>query len=229
MNKPSFVYCFTKKLASDTKSYRVSLKIFEDSVKYLSKIYNYKIYSDEDTLNDIKHLGDNIELVNTNNFIFYDDFKVSLLSVLKTNEILIDPDVLVYKKVECDLDTDIIFCHKDLPQEPWYKDYIHILEGSLLYEKLIPLENIPFIPNIGFLKINNSKLLKDYTYYYDLYSKDLLSRPSKSLDGASIFLGQCLLGLLLYEDNYSYFNLRDANTREKYVHLAGPQKFELYK
>jgi len=229
MSKPSFVYCFSKKLSTDSDKYRISIKVFEDSVKHLSKLYDFRIVSDKDTFQDIEHLSDNIEIFDTDGFTFVDDFKLSLIHKLRDNEIIIDPDVLVYKKLYTNLSLDSVFCHSDSPNDYWYQDYIPNFKGSLLYDKIKHSGSIPFIPNIGLLRINNPDLLSDYKFYYNLYKQDLLKHDYSNLFSASILLGQYLLGILLYEGNYSYFNYRDSNTKDQYFHLAGPQKFELYK
>lgn len=228
-SSPTFVYCFTKRLATSADKYTISLKVFRDSVKFLSRYYSYKVYTDLETIEDIKGFAESITVINTDNFIFLDDFKVFVLGIVEDNEIIIDPDVLIYNKLTANYNSDIIFCHRDLPSQPWYQENIENINGSLLYSRIEKDGEIPFIPNLGFLKINNSKLLTDYITQYSLYRNDLLSRFTGNLYGASILLGQYLLGILLYEGNYSYFNHRDNNSKEVYVHLAGPQKFEIYK
>ena len=238
MSKPRFVYCFTKKLSTELDKYKISLKVFSDSVKYLSKNYNYKIYTDLDTYKDIKSFGENINIVDTESIFFTDDFKVSILDSLADNEVYIDPDVFIYSKLNINYNSDLIFCHRDTPSAWWYQDYIESIKGSLLYDKIRnwedkikinEAEQIPFVPNIGFLKINNSNLRRNYIDQYNLYREDLLTRPINNRNGISILLGQYLLGILFNEGKYSYFNHRDNNTKENYIHLAGPQKFELYK
>lgn len=229
MSKPRFVYCFTKKLSTELDKYKITLKVFSDSVKYLSEYYEYKIYTDKDTFEDIKHLGKDIQLFDTDNFIFADDFKVSLLDFIDQDEIIIDPDVLIYRPLNHRKDQDVVFCHRDNQEEYWYQDNIPFIENTLLCERIKLAGKIPFIPNLGFLQIYNSNLIKEYTSTYFKYREDLLNKVTENLFGASILLGQYLLGILLYEGNYSYFSHRDANTEEQYVHLAGPQKFEIYK
>lgn len=228
-NKPFYVYCFSKKLSTDLERYRISIKVFEDSVKHLSKLYPYRIVTDKETVPDIGHLSKDIEVVDSSGFIFIDDFKLSLVGSLTDTEVIIDPDVLVYKELNSNLNLNAIFCHSDSPNDYWYQDYIPNFKGSLLFDRIKNAGKIPFVPNIGLLKINNPKLLSDYKFYYNLYREDLINRQYDHLSSASILLGQYLLGILLYEGNYSYFNYRDTNNTEQYVHLAGPQKFKLYK
>lgn len=229
MSKPRFVYCFTKNLSTNLDNYKISLKVFSESVNYLSKNYNYKIYTDKDTLEDIQHLGKDIRLFNTDDFIFADDFKVSLLDFIDQDEIIIDPDVLVYSKLNTRIDQDIVFCHRDNQDEYWYQNNLPFIKGTLLSDRIQEAGKIPFIPNLGFLQIYSSQLRNQYVSTYMEYKEDLLNEVKENLFGSSILLGQYLLGILLYEGNYSYISHRDVNTEDQYVHLAGPQKFEIYR
>lgn len=229
MSKPCFIYCFTKLLASDDKQYSISLEVFKKSVNFLSGKYPYKIFTDSSTADDIKLFSNYIYTVNTDEFKFLDDFKISLLPKLQSNEILIDPDVLIYKELKVNLDADLIFDYKDAVRQKWYLDGIVNLKGTLLYDKINSIENLPFVPNIGFLKINNNQLLEDYTALYYKYRKDILDKHIRNYRGLSIMLGQYLLGILLYEGNYSYISNRKNNSGEVYVHLGGQQKYIKYK
>ena len=81
----------------------------------------------------------------------------------------------------------------------------------------------------AFLKINNKKLLKEYIELYEYYSKDIIDKKDEKLSDYSMILGQYLLGMLLFEGNYSYLYMRGVNKGSKYSHLAGPNKYEKFK
>jgi len=124
---------------------------------------------------------------------------------------------------------DIIFEHKDSPKKPWYVDYLDKLDGTLLYDKIVSTGNIPFVPNIGFFKINNSRLLSLFKEKYYEYRKDIINKLNGNYNQYNLLLGQYLLGIILYEENFSYLGLRSINGVEKYTHMAGPDKYKKYR
>lgn len=229
MSKLSFVYCFSKNLAVTEEQYTVSLELLESSTKLLGQFFKFKIVTDTDTVEDLNHLTKDIEIVDTKKFIFLDDFKISLLDTLLPDEILVDPDIIMNRRPIIENNKDIIFDYKDSPLQKWYTQEIDKLKGTLLYDRIKQAKDIPFIPNIGFLRINNITLLSEYIKMYKIYSKDIIDKIQVSFPKFSIFLGQYLLGILLYEGNYSYFNLRSVNSGKVYIHLGGEQKYEKLK
>jgi hypothetical protein len=99
MSKPSFVYCFSKKLAANEEQYAINLLLLEKSIGYIKKLYEYRIITDEQTLEDIKTLSDNIKIINSDNFIFLEDIKTTLVSSLNDNELIVDPDLFNSNKL----------------------------------------------------------------------------------------------------------------------------------
>lgn len=229
MSKPSFVYCFSKKLAANEEQYAINLLLLNESIGYLKGLYDYRIITDSDTINDLKHLSTNIEFIDTSKFIFLEDLKVKCISLLKENEIIVDPDLFIFQKLEYNSDFDLIFEHKDSPKKPWYTDYLEKLKGTLLYDKIILTGKLPFVPNIGFFKITNDKLLSLFVEEYYRYREDIINKLSGNLNQYNLLLGQYLLGIILYEGNFSYLNLRSTNSAEVYTHMAGPDKYRKYK
>ena len=102
-----------------------------------------------------------------------------------------------------------------------------VIPTPLSLIKIKSVKKLPFVPNIGLLKINNKKLLTDYIEQYSYYRKDILNKFDNTFLSFSILLGQYLLGMLLYEGNYSYLSIRSVNTPDVYEHLGGPQKFKM--
>jgi len=227
MSKITYVYCFSKNLAVNEEQYAISLTLLKQSIKLVSKHSNYRLVTDDSTYKDLKNLSNDITMIDSSDFKFLDDFKLSLLKDLKFNEMLVDPDILMFKKPMVDSNTDLIFDYKDSPRKYWYEEDIRAVEGTLLYDKIKSVKKLPFVPNIGFLKINNKKLLTDYIEQYSYYRKDILNKFDNTFLSFSILLGQYLLGMLLYEGNYSYLSIRSVNTPDVYEHLGGPQKFKM--
>ena len=227
MSKITYVYCFSKNLAVNEEQYAISLTLLKQSIKLVSKHSNYRLVTDDSTYKDLKNLSNDITMIDSSDFKFLDDFKLSLLKDLKFNEMLVDPDILMFKKPTVDSNTDLIFDYKDSPRKYWYEEDIRAVEGTLLYDKIKSVKKLPFVPNIGFLKINNKKLLTDYIEQYSYYRKDILNKFDNTFLSFSILLGQYLLGMLLYEGNYSYLSIRSVNTPDVYEHLGGPQKFKM--
>jgi len=227
MSKITYVYCFSKNLAVNEEQYAISLTLLKQSIKLVSKHSNYRLVTDDSTYKDLKNLSNDITMIDSSDFKFLDDFKLSLLKDLKFNEMLVDPDILMFKKPMVDSNTDLIFDYKDSPRKYWYEEDIRAVEGTLLYDKIKSVKKLPFVPNIGLLKINNKKLLTDYIEQYSYYRKDILNKFDNTFLSFSILLGQYLLGMLLYEGNYSYLSIRSVNTPDVYEHLGGPQKFKM--
>ena len=227
MSKITYVYCFSKNLAVNEEQYAISLTLLKQSIKLASKHSNYRLVTDDSTYKDLKNLSNDITMIDSSDFKFLDDFKISLLKDLKFNEMLVDPDILMFKKPMVDSNTDLIFDYKDSPRKYWYEEDIRNVKGTLLYDKIKSVEKLPFVPNIGFLKINNKKLLTEYIQQYEYYRKDIINKFDNTFLSFSILLGQYLLGMLLYEGNYSYLSIRSVNTPDVYEHLGGPQKFKM--
>ena len=229
MSKPSFVYCFSKKLAANEEQYAINLLLLEKSIGYIKKLYEYRIITDEQTLEDIKTLSDNIKIINSDNFIFLEDIKTTLVSSLNDNELIVDPDLFIYRDLGISLDYDIIFEHEDRPSNPWYTDYIDGLKGTLLYDRILSAGKIPFVPNIGFFRINNLNLRSDFLQQYNTYREDILNKNMENPNQYNLLLGQYLLGIVLYEGNYSYLSTRSINKDQVYHHFAGPNKYKKFK
>ena len=229
MNNISFVYCFSKKLAANEEQYAINLLLLEKSIDYLKKFYDFRIITDTATVKDIQYLSNKIQLIDTSNFRFLEDLKLTCICLLKSNEVIIDPDIFVFEQLKLDIDKDIIFEHKDSPKKPWYADYLDELKGTLLYDKIISTGSIPFVPNIGFFRITDKELFSTFVDEYYKYRRDILDKYQQDVGKYNLLLGQYLLGILLYEGNYSYLCLRDTNSVDIYTHMAGPDKYRKFK
>ena len=142
MNQINFVYCFSKKLSVNDEQYKVNLELFSESTKLLARYFNFKIITDTYTVKDLENFTENIEIVDTDKFFFIDDFKIKILQNLKSNEILIDPDIIVKRRPKYELTADIIFDYEDSPLEEWYLEDIEKIKNTEFYSKLKSIKNI---------------------------------------------------------------------------------------
>lgn len=229
MSKKSFVYCFSKKLAANEEQYAINLMLLEKSINYLKQFYSYRLITDQQTLQDVHKLSDNIEISSSDDYIFLEDLKTSLVGSLKENELIIDPDLFVYKELDIPTGYDILFDHRDSPRSSWYVDYIEKLKGTLLYDKIKSVGKLTFVPNIGFFNIYNSDLRSNFLEQYRYYREDIIKQKKENPNQFNLLLGQYLLGIVLSEGNYSYLDIRSMNSGDVYVHLAGPDKYKKFK
>lgn len=227
-SRPSFVYCFSKKLAANEEQYAINLLLLEKSINYIKSLYDYRLITDELTFKDVKHLSESIEYIDTSKFIFLEDIKLECVTLLQENEVIVDPDLFIFKSLDYNLKYDLIFEHKDSPKKHWYVNHIDNLKGTLLYDRIIKTGNIPFVPNIGFFKISNKKLLDKFRATYYHYRDDIISKRINNPNQFNLLLGQYLLGIILYEENFSYLDLRSNNSVEFYTHMAGPDKYRKF-
>lgn len=226
MSNITFVYCFSKKLSTNEEQYAVILELLGESIKLLSQHFDYRIITDELTYKDVEMFTDNIEIVNTDNFVFIDDFKVYLIPKLRKNEIIVDPDILIKRKLDINLHPSFIFDYKDSPDNEWYTSNLEKLQGTALYKRIKAAGKIPFIPNIGFFKMDNLEFRSEFCADYYLYRDEIIDKFKDDPNQFNLLLCQYLLGVFLYEKNYPYLSVRSNNTGKVYVHLAGPQKYE---
>ena len=70
MNQINFVYCFSKKLSVNDEQYKVNLELFSESTKLLARYFNFKIITDTYTVKDLENFTENIEIVDTDKFVF---------------------------------------------------------------------------------------------------------------------------------------------------------------
>lgn len=227
MSKPKFVYCFSKTLASSEERYRISLELFKNSVKLLTELYTAKVYTDNSTVEDLSDIGIPVVNLGDPNFVFVDDFKLHCLKLLEKDEILIDTDVLIFNEVKLELTADLLFDFKDDPSKWWYRDSFSLLEDISIKEQFDDISIPTFVPNIGFLKINNSDLLDEYLSYYSMFRQKIIDKIGldKTIGQFSMILGQYLLGSIIENKKYSYYCTKENNRSAEYLHLSGSRKY----
>ena len=134
MSKWNLVYCFSKKLSDNDDNFEKILYSLEKSIEYNSKFHKVKVYTDSLTYQFIEHLNIEIEIYPFSKFRFLDDIKIQTLPLLTENEVLIDPDVFLFKELCLNEDSDAIFERPEKLSDPWYqREYSDSIKFEFLY------------------------------------------------------------------------------------------------
>jgi len=216
-------FCFTIKILNKKSDLNLYVQMIEKSIECAKQYHKVKFYTDEETITHISIKDVEIQMVNTDNFYFVDDFKVYLLDIVEDDEVILDTDLFLFSPLYLEGGCDLYVDFKDHSGKDWYIEYLDWFISNGITE-LIPNFNnevIP-VPNIGILKFKNKELQKKYTETYYIIKKWVLSKDKNIDRGISIILGQYLLALLMsnYKVKYCHKN------KNHYIHLSGPQKFE---
>lgn len=229
MSKWNLVYCITKRLSQSEENFEIILYCLNKSIELASKFHNIKIITDSQTIGYIKHLNIEIEIFDFGHLRFLDDIKISVLPQLKDDELLIDPDVFIYRELKIDEDCDLL-CERpeNIIRDIWYHtDYK--LSKNFKFSNFIRFESkTNDICNIGILKFFNQDLLKKYIERYNFVKSVALDEENNLYEFPtfSILLGQLLLQNIIDENDYKVNYIRH-NRYNEYYHLAGPQKYDV--
>jgi hypothetical protein len=228
MNNWKLVYCFSKLLSYDDNNFNIILYSLSKSIEFNSKFHQIKIYTDKFTYDFIKHLNVDIEIYDYTHFRFIDDIKIQTLSLLDDNEILIDPDVFLYKELIIDKNCDVFLERPEKITDPWYREDYDI-SLKFKFSKMIEFNSKSGdVGNIGIIKFFNIDFMNQYITQYDKI-KELAEEELDKLSPFprfSILLGQLGLQNLVDKKNYTvvYAKFTKGN---KYIHLAGEQKYKI--
>jgi hypothetical protein len=228
MSKWKFIYCLTKRLSESEENFETFLYCLNKSIELAARFHTIKIITDSQTIEYLNHLNVEIELFDFGHLRFLDDIKISVLPHLKENEILVDPDVFLYKELKIDENCDL-FCERPehIIKDEWYrKDYE--LSRKFKFSSLIKFESKKYdICNIGILKFFNKELLKQYIEKYNFVKSVALEESDELYEFPtfSILLGQLLLKNIIDENDYKLKYAR-LNPYNEYYHLAGEQKYD---
>ena len=218
-------FCFTIKIINSMDDLEIYQKMISKSIECAKIYHKVKLYTDAETLKYLEINNIEIELIDTSNFYFVDDFKVHLLSIISDDEILIDTDLFLFRELKIEKGFDAYFDFMDNSKKFWYTEYLKWFIDNGIRE-MIPtfgMQDIS-VPNIGIIKIDNKELKKEYIELYNKIKKWVLSIDSNITRGVSIILGQYLLALLLCDKKYKVSYCYRKNNH--YSHLSGPLKFE---
>jgi len=228
MSPWKLIYCFTKRLSQSQEKFENILYSLNKSIELSSRFHDVKIITDTETLKYLNNLQVEKELFEFGHLHFLDDIKISILPHIKENEILIDPDVFLYKELIVSVECDLFAERPENINDRWYiKDYN--LSKKFKFSKHIKLDSKSGnVTNIGILKFFNKNLLKKYIEEYNFVKSIALEQNDNlySFPTFSILLGQLLLQNIIDKNDYrvSYAKL---NTHNKYYHLAGEQKYDI--
>ena len=216
-------FCFTIKILNKQSDLNLYVQMIEKSIECAKQYHKVKFYTDEETIIHIPIEDIEIQIINTENFYFIDDFKVYLLDIIEDNEVIIDTDLFLFAPLYLEDDYDLYVDFKDHSGKDWYIEYLDWFIDKGITE-LIPNFNdkIIQVPNIGVFKFKNKQLQKKYTETYYIIREWALSKDKNIDRGISIILGQYLLALLMSDYKVKYCHKNENH----YIHLSGPQKFE---
>jgi hypothetical protein len=216
-------FCFTIKILNNKRHLNVYIEMIKRAIECAKQYHKVKFYTDEETINLISLTDIEVQMIDTSEFYFVDDFKVYLLDIIKNDEVIIDTDLFLFAPLNLDGEYDLYVDFKDNSGEYWYTKSLNWFIDNGIKE-LIPNFNdkIISVPNIGILKFKNKELQKKYTKMYHIIRNWVLSKDKNIDKGISIILGQYLLGILMVDYNIKYCYKK----KNHYLHLSGPIKFE---
>jgi hypothetical protein len=216
-------FCFTIKILNNKSDLNIYVQMIEKSIECAKQYHKVKFYTDEETIKHISIKDVEIQIINTDNFYFVDDFKIHLLDIIKDDEVIIDTDLFLFSPLYLEDGYDLYVDFKDHSGKYWYTEYLNWFVDNGIKEIFPNFNNqIISVPNIGILKFNNKELQKNYTKMYYIIRNWVLSKDENIDRGISIILGQYLLGILMLDYNVKYCYKK----KNHYIHLSGPLKFE---
>ncbi len=219
----SVCFCFTVKILDSQNHLSTYIEMIKRAIECAKQYHEVKFYTDEETSRLIPVTGIETYIVDTSSFYFVDDFKVSLLDIIKDDEVIIDTDLFLFAPLNLEGEYDLYVDFKDTSSKYWYTKYLNWFISNGVRELFPNFNNeIITVPNIGLLKFKNKELQKSYIEMYSILRNWTLSKDRNVDRGVSIILGQYLLGMLMagYNIKYCYKN------KNNYAHLSGPVKFE---
>jgi len=227
MNRWNLVYCFTKRLSKNEQNFKNILYSLKKSVELASRFHNIRIITDENTINFLDDIGVQKQIYDFGELRFLDDIKISVLPHILENEILIDPDVFLYKELRISSDCDLYAERPESIRDEWYKNDYEPAKKFKFSKYIDFYSESGNVSNIGILKFFNQKLLNEYISKYNLVKEIALSERSKlePFPKYSILLGQLLLQNIIDYGSYTVKYVR-SNPYNEYYHLAGENKYE---
>jgi hypothetical protein len=228
MSNLRLVYCFSKLLSDDDKNFSIILSALSRSVVLNQKFHSIKIYTDEITYPYLVNINVNIEVIDFKPFRFLDDIKIQTIPLLKHNEVLIDPDVFLYRELLIKTDCDLILERPEYISDKWYIEDYSDAQKFKFIEHITLDSKSGEVGNIGIIKFFNREFQDRYIQTYNKVREIALEENSKlpPFPKFSVLLGQLLLRNI--SDKYGYRviyakHLSDNN----YVHLSGYGKYSI--
>jgi hypothetical protein len=225
MRKLELVYCFSKQLSVNDDNFNKILYCLNRSVECNAKFHDIKIYTDEYTYRYLKNINANVEVFEYPNFRFLDDIKIDTLQLLKENQILVDPDVFLFKELIIEVDCDLILERPENISDPWYKKDYKDSKKFKFSNHLNFSSKTGNVGNIGIIKFINPIFLNLFINKYKMITNLANNEELPPFPKFSILFGQLLLQNMidLYDYNVKYVK---ENKKNKYIHLAGENKYK---
>ena len=217
-------FCFTVKIMDWSKLDFYKMLVYK-SIETAKQHHKVILYTDSESLPHFEHLSVEKKVVDTTDFLFMDDLKIHLLTIMSRDEILIDTDLFLHKPLELPNGYDMYLDYTDLTTEWHYNipyDYFvskGIRESFPNYFDTI----VPYSGNIGILHFTNDEFKQRYIELYSNVREWVLSL-NEWYEHTAVFLGQYLLGVVLHKSSYSVCPLKQTNN--DYTHYASYLKFE---
>jgi len=217
-------FCFTTKIMDWSILDFYKMLVYK-SIETAKQYHKVVLYTDEESLSHFEDVTVEKRIVDTTGFLFMDDLKIHLLTIIGENEILIDTDLFLHKPLELPNGYDLYLDYKD-PTTEWHYDVPYNYFVSKGIRNAFPNifdEIIHHSGNIGILYFTNKTFKEKYIeLYYKL--REWIIGLDNWYEHTAVFLGQYLLGVVWYESDYKVCPLKE--TDNDYTHYASYLKFE---
>ena len=225
--KETITYFFSLQLKKyySKDNFKITMEYFKKAYISACKFYNVEILTDDFSIKEFKQYGYSCRSVTNEEFLYHDDFKIFLLENYKNLNILVDPDIVFFEKVDFPVGNDLIIerVSKSLTKNHTIPMINEFIDNGI--QNVFPDYGfINTMPNIGFLKINNQELKLEYCKVYKKLKDWLVKSKIKHNLNHSILLGQYPLQILCNKFNIIPTSLQTTQG-EKYFHYDGQKKY----
>tara|TARA_B110000285_G_scaffold146237_1_gene163238 strand:+ start:79 stop:801 length:723 start_codon:yes stop_codon:yes gene_type:complete len=212
---------YTKKVVDQHHSNSRAFELFLSCLEYAQRFYSITIITDELSYPKLKNLPYNVKIDYPKELIYVDDYKLYAIKKYP-NSIIIDPDVVLYKKLNIKEGYDVYVDYNYLNYENGLDVMLESIQDYKDNNYPIDIFNINNVPNLGFLYFSNKKMQKDYIYEYNKIREWSIKNLNYKVLHSTI-IGQYCLGWLSENKGYNIGYLKEMNNR--YNHFAGAQKY----
>ncbi len=197
-------------------------------MKTTGKIYDFTLYTDDESYEFLgRPKNVKTKYFHTEEYDFIDDFKVELLHTLPSNTYIADFDLYLKEPLNLNNSYDV-YIEKYEDEANWkvYKNEIDSIPFDEIRNFLLSIDALKTIPNIGFFRINNESLKKEYSKLYFEYKRKFINlsrRDNFEYRHYSALFSQHILNHVLSKKNYKVYECDQNNC----THLNGPYKYRL--
>jgi len=197
-------------------------------MKTTGKIYDFTLYTDDESY---EYLGrpKNVKTkyFPTDEYDFIDDFKVELLHILPPDTYITDFDLYLKEPLVIDNSYDV-YIERYEEEANWevYQKEIDSIKFDEIRNFLNSIDALKTIPNIGFFRMNNARLRKEYSELYWEYKRkfiNLCRKDNHEYRHYSALFSQHILNYVLSLKDYKVYQCDQNNC----THLNGSYKYRL--